>query len=79
MCLTDYGRCRHCRLSRRLASRGLCWSCWMRPELRSRYRRRPRRSGTDSIISPEMRALIESRVALYTERAAAGLPLFGAG
>jgi hypothetical protein len=33
----------------------------------------------DSAVSLEMKALIESRVATYTERAAAGLPLFGAG
>jgi hypothetical protein len=30
----------------------------------------------DSAVSPEMRALIESRIAMYAERAASGLPLF---
>jgi hypothetical protein len=33
----------------------------------------------ESAKPPEMEALIESRIAVYTERAAAELPLFGAG
>jgi hypothetical protein len=79
MCLPEFGRCRHCRLYGRFARRGLCWSCWNRPEVRARYRRRPRRrSDTDSLVSPEMRAFIEARIAVYAERASAGLPLFGA-
>jgi hypothetical protein len=30
-------------------------------------------------VSPDMKALIESRIAVYADRAALGLPLFAAG
>jgi hypothetical protein len=33
----------------------------------------------DSAVSPDMKTLIESRIDVYTERAAAGVPVFAAG
>jgi hypothetical protein len=42
-------------------------------------RRRRRYIVGDSAVSPGMKTLIESRIAVYTERAAAGVPLFAAG
>jgi hypothetical protein len=47
--------------------------------LQAVVRRKRRYIVGDSAVSPDMKTLIEANIMVYSERAAAGVPLFAAG
>jgi hypothetical protein len=82
------GGCRHCGRWRKLEARGLCKTCFRRPEIRTGYARL-RDSGNES-RSPDYYGPVrrehgplpgvqgsEERQAAYAERARRGVSLFG--
>ena len=78
----DRVKCRHCQVRLRCRSKGLCSTCSSTPSIRAMYASEVNRGVEDFCGAPPLAEPTdtipgtESRIAVYQERAAAGLAVF---